>query len=214
MPILTVNEIFHSIQGESTRAGLPCVFVRLTACDLRCVWCDTEYAFHEGRAMTLEEVLAAVEGFGCRLVEVTGGEPLLQEAVHPLMTALCDRGYEVLLETGGSLDIGGVDRRVRRIVDVKCPGSGMERRNLWSNLPLLRPTDEAKFVVADRADFEWAAEVVRRHDLASRCAVLFSPVFGVQSAEELAEWILAARLPVRFQLQMHKFIWEPSRRGV
>lgn len=214
MPILTVNEIFHSIQGESTRAGLPCVFVRLTACNLRCVWCDTEYAFHEGRAMTLEEVLAAVEGFGCPLVEITGGEPLLQEAVHPLMTALCDRGYEVLLETGGSLDIGGVDRRVRRIVDVKCPGSGMEGKNLWSNLPLLRPTDEAKFVVADRADFEWAAEVVRRHDLASRCTVLFAPVFGVQNAEELAGWILAARLPVRFQLQMHKFVWEPSRRGV
>lgn len=213
MPVV-VNEIFHSIQGESSFMGLPCVFVRLTGCNLRCVWCDTEYAFEEGRPMELDEVLAAVEAYDCPLVEITGGEPLAQEGVHPLMTALCDRGRTVLLETGGSIDISGVDRRVRRIVDLKCPGSGMEKRNHWPNLEALRATDEVKFVVADRADFEWAAEVIRRHNLAARCAVFLSPVFGVQSPDALAGWILEERLPVRFQLQMHKFIWDPVRRGV
>lgn len=214
MTTLTINEIFHSIQGESTHAGRPCVFVRLTFCNLRCTWCDTEYAFFEGKKMTVDAILAAVRSYGCPLVEITGGEPLAQEGVHELMRRLCDEGFEVLLETGGSLDIGAVDPRVRRIVDMKCPGSGMERKNLLSNLALLRPADEVKFVVGDREDFLWSAELVRTHDLARRCTVLMSPVFGRLQPVDLAGWILESRLPVRFQLQMHKYIWEPAARGV
>lgn len=214
MTSLTVNEIFHSIQGESSHMGRPCVFVRLTSCNLRCSWCDTEYAFHEGRTMSVGAVLDRVRAYGCRLVEITGGEPLAQEGVHELMARLCDEGFEVLLETGGSIDIGGVDPRVRRIVDVKCPGSGMEKRNLPVNIERLRTGDEVKFVIADRADFDWAAAFLREHALDGRCAVLMSPVFGRLEPAELAQWILEERLPVRFQLQMHKYIWEPAARGV
>jgi 7-carboxy-7-deazaguanine synthase len=214
MITLTVNEIFYSIQGESSYMGLPCVFVRLTGCNLRCRWCDTEYAFYEGKNMALEEILLRVKSFGCRLVEVTGGEPLAQEGVHVLMRRLCDDGYTVLLETSGSISIATVDPRVRRIVDIKCPDSGMEKHNLWDNIVHLKPTDEIKFVVGSREDFEWAAAVLRTHALTAKCPVLMSPVFGKVQPIELAQWILDERLDVRFQLQMHKYIWEPATRGV
>jgi 7-carboxy-7-deazaguanine synthase len=213
--MLTVNEIFHSIQGESTHAGRPCVFVRLTACDLRCSWCDTPYAFHEGRKMTLEEILAQVDAYGCTLVEITGGEPLLQRDVYPLMDALLERGHDVLIETGGHHNIAQVPEQVIRIVDVKCPGSGEAGRMHWPNLDALRRHDEVKFVIRDRADYEYARDVVKRHDLESRvAAVLFSPVHGVLAPAELAAWILQDRLPVRLQLQAHKYIWAPETRGV
>ena len=204
---LKVTEIFHSIQGESTFAGRPCVFVRLTGCQMRCRWCDTEYAFHGGSWRTRDEVLEEVAAFDCPLVEVTGGEPLLQPGAEPLLTALCDAGYEVLLETGGGLDIGGVDPRVRRIVDVKCPGSGEAEANRWENLDLLRPTDEVKLVIADEADYLWARRVVEERGLGERCPVLVSPVAGEVEPRDLAEWVLRDRLPVRFQLQLHKLLW-------
>ncbi|HUI11093.1 MAG TPA: radical SAM protein [Bacteroidota bacterium] len=211
---LVVNEIFHSIQGESTHTGRPCVFVRLTYCNLRCTWCDTVYAFEEGSPMTVEAILERVRSFGCRLVEVTGGEPLAQEGVHELFSRLCDEGFEVLVETGGSLDIGCVDRRVSRIVDFKCPGSGMEKKNLWSNVPALTPRDEVKFVIADRADFEWATVKIREHSLDRICTVLMSVVFGQLEPVELARWMLDEGTNARLQLQAHKYIWEPSTRGV
>ncbi len=213
--MLTVNEIFHSIQGESSHAGLPCVFVRLTACDLRCRWCDTAYAFNEGRKREVDDVLAEVASHGCRLVEVTGGEPLLQADVYLLMQRLLDAGHDVLLETGGHLSLERVPAGVVRIMDVKCPGSGEEGRTDWSNLARLGPRDEVKFVIADRRDYEYAREIVQRHGLPARVAnVLFSPVHGLMSAADLAAWVLADRLPVRLQLQVHKFIWGPDTRGV
>jgi 7-carboxy-7-deazaguanine synthase len=213
--MLTINEIFHSIQGESTHAGLPCVFVRLTACDLRCSWCDTPYAFTEGRKMSLDDVIAQVDAFGCPLVEITGGEPLLQPDVYPLMDRLVAGGHSVLVETGGHISIEKVPVAVARIVDVKCPGSGEAHRNHWANLDLLTKQDEVKFVIQDRADYEFARDVIARHDLASRCgAVLFSPVHNVLASKELAAWILADRLPVRLQLQAHKYIWGADVRGV
>ncbi len=213
--MLTVNEIFYSVQGESTHAGLPCVFVRLTACDLRCSWCDTPYAFTEGRKMAVDEVVDAVEGHGCPLVEITGGEPLLQDDVYPLMQRLLDRGLTVLLETGGHRSIARVPAGVLRIVDMKCPGSGESAANDWSNLAHLTARDEVKFVLKDRADYEWARDVLRQHDLASRGgAVLFSPVHGVLEPAALSAWVLADRLPVRVQLQVHKYIWSPETRGV
>jgi 7-carboxy-7-deazaguanine synthase len=213
--VLTINEIFHSIQGESTHAGRPCVFVRLTACDLRCSWCDTPYAFHEGRKMTVEDVVGRVRDHGCDLVEITGGEPLLQQEVYPLMERLLGEGRTVMLETGGHLSVERVPEAVIRIIDVKCPGSGEAAKNHWANLDRLRPSDEVKFVIKDRADYEYAREVVARHTLPGRCAaILFSPVHGVQDARQLAEWVLADRLPVRVQLQAHKYIWAPDTRGV
>src|SRR5262245_7451724 len=213
--MLTVNEIFYSIQGESTRAGLPCVFVRLTACDLRCSWCDTEYAFHEGRSMSVDDVIAEVERYGCPLVEITGGEPLLQGDVYPLMDRLLEQGRTVLLETGGHRPVARVPAAVRKIVDVKCPGSGEADRNDWNNLAELGPHDEVKFVVKDRADYEFARDVIARHDLPSCvAAVLLSPVHGVLDPKTLSEWILADHLPARLQLQLHKLIWSPETRGV
>jgi 7-carboxy-7-deazaguanine synthase len=213
--MLTINEIFHSIQGESTHVGRPCVFVRLTACDLRCSWCDTPYAFHEGRKMTVDQVLADVDAFGCPVVEITGGEPLLQPDVYPLMRHLLDRGHTVMLETGGHRSIAQVPPEVIRIVDVKCPGSGEVDKNDWTNLDLLKAADEVKFVLKDRTDYEFAREVVSRHALTGRCAaVLFSPVHGVLPPKDLAAWILEDRLPVRLQLQAHKYIWGPDTRGV
>ena len=211
---MRITEIFHSIQGESSYAGQPCVFVRLTGCPLRCTWCDTDYAFHGGQDDSVDGVLAKVHSYGCRLVEVTGGEPLAQPESLPLMTRLCDAGYTVLLETSGAIDIAPVDPRVHVILDVKCPGSDMTDRMHWPNLSRLAAKDEAKFVLADRADYDWAREALARYDLANRCTVLFSPVFGSLDLRELAEWILADRLPVRFQLQMHKYIWAPDMRGV
>ena len=213
--MLTINEIFHSIQGESTFAGQPCVFVRLTACDLRCRWCDTPYAFHQGRKMSVEAVVADVEARGCALVEVTGGEPLLQPDVYPLMRQLIDSGKTVLIETGGHRSIAQVPPAVIRIVDLKCPGSGESARNDWSNLALLTATDQVKFVLADRTDYEWARDVLQRERLADRCAAVHvSPVHGELDPRHLAEWVLADRLNVRVQLQMHKYIWSPETRGV
>lgn len=213
--MLTVNEIFYSIQGESTYAGRPCVFVRLTACDLRCSWCDTPYAFHEGRKQTLADVIAEVDRFDCPLVEVTGGEPLLQEDVYPLMQGLLDRGRTVMLETGGHRSTERVPDQVVTILDVKCPGSGEAPHNDWGNLDRLRPQDEVKFVVTDRADYEYARDVIARYGLAGRAsAVHLSPVHGVLAPLALAEWVLADKLPARVQLQLHKFIWDPGTRGV
>ena len=213
--LLTINEIFYSIQGESTFAGRPCVFVRLTACDLRCSWCDTPYAFHEGRKRSLDDVLAEVESYRCSLVEVTGGEPLLQEEVYPLMRRLIDGGRTVLLETGGHHSTERVPEAVVTILDVKCPASGEAHRNDWTNLERLRRHDEVKFVIKDRTDYEFARDVVRRHDVASRAAaVLFSPVHGVLEPRTMSEWILADSLPVRLQLQIHKYVWDPETRGV
>ncbi len=213
--MLTINEIFHSIQGESTFAGQPCVFVRLTACDLRCRWCDTPYAFHEGRKVSLDEVVATVMAYACPLVEITGGEPLLQEDVYPLMDRLVGAGRTVLLETGGHRPLDRVPPDVVRIVDVKCPGSGEAERMAWENLASLRPADQVKFVVQDRADYLYARDVLQRYDLASRCAaVLFSPVHGVLAPRELAAWVLEDALPVRVQLQAHKYIWDAETRGV
>jgi len=213
--MLTINEIFHSIQGESTHTGRPCVFVRLTACDLRCSWCDTPYAFTEGRKMPVDDVVAQVENFGCDLVEITGGEPLLQRDVYPLMQRLLESGRSVMLETGGHLSIADVPASVIRIVDIKCPGSGESAKNHWANLDLLTQTDEVKFVIQDRADYEFARGVVGAHDLVERTrAVLFSPVHGGLPAKQLAEWILADKLKVRLQLQTHKYIWGADVRGV
>jgi 7-carboxy-7-deazaguanine synthase len=213
--MLTVNEVFHSIQGESSYAGLPCAFVRLTACDLRCTWCDTPYAFYEGRKREVADVLAEVASYGCRLVEVTGGEPLLQPDVYPLMQGLLDAGHDVLLETGGHVSIERVPAGVVRIMDVKCPGSGEAAAMCWDNLARLGPRDEVKFVIGDRADYEYARTVMQRGDWTSRvAAVLFSPVHGQLPPADLTAWVLADRLPVRVQLQVHKYIWEPLTRGV
>jgi 7-carboxy-7-deazaguanine synthase len=213
--VLTINEIFHSIQGESTYAGRPCVFVRLTACDLRCRWCDTPYAFHEGRKMSVDEVVANVAAFDCPVVEITGGEPLLQPDVYPLMQQLLDAGKTVLIETGGHRSIAGVPAGVIRIMDIKCPGSGEAEKNDWSNLAHLTRTDEVKFVIADRGDYEYARDIVKRENLPARVnAVLFSPVHGELDPKQLSEWVIADRLDVRVQLQVHKYIWSPDTRGV
>ena len=211
---MRITEIFFSIQGESTHAGRPCVFIRLTGCPLRCTWCDTAYAFHGGTDRSLDSILSEIEPYGCRLVEITGGEPLAQPEVHMLISALADRGYTVLLETSGALDIGPVDPRATIIMDLKCPGSGMADKNAWDNLAKLKPADEIKFVIKDRADYDWARTVLREHRLADRHTVLFSPVFGDMDPQALAEWILADRLPVRYQTQLHKHIWHPAARGV
>lgn len=204
---LRVTEIFHSIQGESTRVGLPTVFVRLTGCPLRCTWCDTSYAFSGGESLSLRAVLERVAAFGCAAVCVTGGEPLAQKACLPLLTALCDAGHSVSLETSGALDIGGVDPRVARIVDLKAPGSGESGRNRWENVELLAPADEVKAVLASREDYDWAVAACRQHRLFERCAVLFSPVHGRLDPAQLAQWLLDDRLPARFQLQLHKVLW-------
>ncbi|HEV3063338.1 MAG TPA: radical SAM protein [Vicinamibacterales bacterium] len=213
--MLTINEIFYSIQGESTRAGRPCVFVRLTACDLRCSWCDTPYAFHEGRKMSVDDVAEAVARHDCDLVEITGGEPLLQEDVYPLMDRLLSAGRSVMLETGGHRPIDRVPAAVVKILDVKCPGSGEADRNDWSNLGRLAPHDEVKFVVKDRADYDFARDIIDRYALASRAAaVLMSPVHAALDPRTLSEWMLADHLPARLQLQLHKYIWSPTTRGV
>jgi 7-carboxy-7-deazaguanine synthase len=208
---LKVSEIFLSLQGESSRVGLPTVFVRLTGCPLRCVWCDTAYAFSGGQTMSLPEILAAVARHEVHHVCVTGGEPLAQPACLPLLSELSDAGYAVSLETSGALDISSVDTRVARIVDLKAPGSGEFARNRWQNLNLLTASDELKFVLKDRADYEWARQLVLGRRLAELCPVLFSPVAGDLEATTLADWILADRLPVRFQLQLHKLLWGAAR---
>jgi 7-carboxy-7-deazaguanine synthase len=204
---LKISEIFCSLQGEASRAGLPTVFVRLTGCPLRCVWCDTEYAFTGGQDMPLAGILEAVASYGVRPVCVTGGEPLAQKNCLPLLSALCDAGYDVSLETSGAIDISAIDSRVSRIVDLKAPGSGESGKNRWHNLELLTARDELKFVLKDRADYEWARDIVIERRLAVRAPLLFSPVQGALEPRALAEWILADRLPVRLQLQLHKLLW-------
>lgn len=206
-PTLKISEIFFSLQGETSRVGLPTVFVRLTGCPLRCVWCDTAYAFSGGQPMTVAAILAEVGRHTTRTVCVSGGEPLAQKGCLTLLTALCDAGYDVSLETSGALDVSGVDPRVSKIVDLKAPGSGEEAKNCWENLAYLTPRDELKLVLADRADYDWAVAKLREHDLAGRCPVLFSPVQGQLAPATLAEWILADGLPVRLQVQLHKLLW-------
>lgn len=208
---LRITEIFASLQGESTRVGLPTVFVRLTGCPLRCSWCDTAYAFSGGETRTLDDILAEVAGHGLRHVCVTGGEPLAQKGCLALLAALCDAGHDVSLETSGALDIAGVDPRVSRIVDLKAPGSGELARNRWENLVLLRAHDELKFVLADATDYDWARRQIAEHRLAERCTVLLSPVAGALDPADLAGWIVRDRLPVRFQLQLHKILWNDAR---
>ena len=212
---LRVNEIFYSLQGESSFAGRPCVMVRLTGCQMRCRWCDTAYSFYEGSWWSLEDLEAEIAAYDCPLVELTGGEPLLQPGTPMLLERLCDRGYEVLVETGGGLDIGSLDPRVHRILDLKCPGSGEVERNRLENLDALRKGDEVKFVLADRADYEWARTMLRRlQDRAGVIPIHFAPVHGELEGETLAAWILEDRLPVRLQLQLHKLLWGASTRGV
>ena len=208
---LRINEIFFSLQGETSRTGLPTVFVRLTGCPLRCGYCDTAYAFHEGTTQSLEQVLDSVAGYQARYVTVTGGEPLAQKACLKLLTALCDEGYSVSLETSGAIDITAVDPRVSRIVDIKTPGSGEAEKNRWENIRLLTSQDEVKFVLCDAADYAWSVNVMLQFSLADRCPVLFSPVYETLEPRQLAEWILRDRLPVRMQIQLHKFLWGEMR---
>ena len=211
---LVINEIFYSIQGESSFAGWPCVFIRLTGCNLRCTWCDTAYAFDEGQPMLLDDIVAKVRSFDCALVEVTGGEPLLQPNLLPLLKRLCDLSKTVLLETGGSLDVAPVDSRVIKIMDLKCPSSNEVEKNHYANLRHLTQQDEIKFVIADRADYDWAKRTITEQQISNRCQILFSPVVEKLSLQTLAEWILADRLPVRLQTQWHKHIWGAAVRGV
>jgi len=213
--MLTVNEIFYSIQGESSFSGCPCVFVRLTACDLRCSWCDTTYAFDEGDVKTLDEIMERVSAFNCPLIEISGGEPLLQDDVYSLMQRLLDAGKTVLVETGGHIDISRVPDAVVKVVDIKCPGSGESSRTCWTNLELLSKRDELKFVIKDRADYEFARDVIGKYQCEDRCGgVLFSPVHGVLDPADLSSWILSDRLNARVQIQLHKYIWGEHTRGV
>ena len=212
--MLEVTEIYKSIQGESSHTGLPCVFVRLTGCNLRCVWCDTAHAFHGGSKMSVRDVVEKVQSFGIGLVEVTGGEPLLQKEVSALMDALLKKNFRVMLETGGSLSVADVPSPVIKIIDLKCPGSGEADKNHWGNLNHLSPVDEIKFVIADRADYEWSRSILKKHELNKKSHVLFSPVFDKLNLKDLTEWILEDSLPVRLQTQLHKQIWSKETTGV
>ncbi len=212
--MLKINEIYYSLQGESTKAGLPCVFIRLTYCNLRCTYCDTEYAFYEGSDKSIDEIIEEVAKYNCRLVEVTGGEPLVQSEVHTLMEKLCNLGYEVLIETGGSLPIENIDKRVKVIMDLKCPSSKMMKKNRYENIEFLKPNDEVKFVIGSREDYDWSKSIIEKYNLIGKCELLFSIVFGDLTPLTMAEWIIEDNLQVRFQLQMHKYIWKPDERGV
>ena len=212
--MIKVNEIFFSIQGESSRAGLPCVFVRLTYCNLRCSYCDTEYAFYEGSDFSIDEIVDRVKSYNCNLVEITGGEPLMQNECLDLMKILCDSGFDVMLETGGSLPINSIDPRVMIIMDFKCPSSGMMKKNLFANIKFLKNNDEVKFVIGNREDYEWSKKIISTYELDRKCAILFSVVFGALEPVTLVNWILEEKLDVRFQLQMHKIIWHPETKGV
>ena len=211
---LKINEIYYSVQGESTHAGRPCIFIRLTFCNLRCTYCDTEYAFYEGKDMEIDDIMSEIQQWDCNLVEVTGGEPLFQEECIDLLNELVISKYEVMLETGGSLPISDVPKNVIKIVDFKCPSSGMEMKNLWSIVDNLQPHDEVKFVIGNREDFYWAKEKITEYSLDKKCTVLFSPTFGEIDPQQIVEWILAGNLPVRIQMQMHKMIWSPEEKGV
>ena len=212
--MIKINEIYYSVQGESSKAGLPTVFVRLTYCNLRCSYCDTEYAFHEGKDMTIDAILDEVKRYNCNLVEITGGEPLFQNESLELMKRLCDEGFDVMLETSGSLPIKDVDKRVMIIMDLKCPSSKMMKKNLYENLNYIKPTDEIKFVIGNREDYEWAKETINKFALTEKSALLFSVVFGKLAPVQLVDWILEDKLKVRYQLQMHKIILEPTAKGV
>lgn len=212
--MLKTNEIFYSIQGESTYAGERCVFVRLTGCNLRCTYCDTEYAFYDGDELSVNAIIEKVKSYNCNLVEITGGEPLLQEDVYPLMTKLCEGGFTVLLETSGSLSIENVDKRVINILDFKTPSSKMDKKNLFQNIGFLKPNDEVKFVIGSREDYNWSKEIVAKYQLDEKVKILFSSVFGNVEHKELVEWILEDKLNVKYQLQMHKYIWDPNKTGV
>lgn len=210
-----INEIYFSIQGESTFAGLPCVFVRFTYCNLRCTYCDTAYAFYEGRDASVDEIISEIREYNCKLVEITGGEPLVQrDECLELTRKLCHLDYQVMIETSGSLPINGLDPRVKIIMDLKCPSSGMMKKNLYDNIYFLKPIDEVKFVIGTKEDYDWAKDIIKQYDIDKRCTVLFSPVFGIIEPSEIVHWILEDNLPVRFQLQMHKYIWNPETRGV
>ena len=211
---LKINEIYYSVQGESTHAGRSCIFIRLTYCNLRCTYCDTEYAFYEGKDMEIPEIMNEIQQWDCNLVEVTGGEPLFQEECIDLLNDLVNSSYEIMLETGGSLSISDVPKEVIKIVDFKCPSSGMENKNLWSTVDNLQPHDEVKFVIGNREDFDWAKEKITEYSLDKKCTVLFSPTFGEIDPQQIVEWILAENLPVRIQMQMHKMIWSPDKQGV
>ena len=212
--MLKVNEIFYSIQGESSKAGLPCVFVRLTYCNLRCTYCDTEYAFYEGKDYSVDEIIEEVKKYNCKLIEVTGGEPLVQNESKELMKQLCDKGFEVLLETAGNMPIEDIDKRVKIIMDLKCPSSGMMKKNLYENTDHLKKTDEVKFVIGTREDYEWSRDILGKYNLNKKCIVLFSCVFDKLEPLTLVSWILEDKLDVRYQLQMHKYIWHPETKGV
>ena len=213
---LKVNEIFYSIQGESSNAGMPCVFVRLTYCNIRCVYCDTEYAFYEGMDMAIDDIIERVKSYNCKFIEITGGEPLVQENVNELMTKLCDKGYNVMIETGGSLPIENIDRRVNVIMDLKTPYSKMEHKNRYGNIRYLKPNDEVKFVIGNRDDYEWSKDIISTYKLNEKVSqVLMSPVFGEVENIDLASWILEDKMNnIRFQVQLHKYIWHPETRGV
>lgn len=211
---LKINEIYYSIQGESTHAGRPCVFIRLTYCNLRCTYCDTEYAFYEGKDMEITHIMNEIKQWNCNLVEVTGGEPLFQDKCINLLNELIDSNYEVMLETGGSLSISNVPYKVIKIVDFKCPSSAMVKKNLWSIVDDLQSHDEVKFVIGNREDFDWAKDKITKYSLDKICTLLFSPTFGEIDPQQIVEWILADNLPVRMQMQMHKMIWSPEEKGV
>lgn len=212
--MLKVNEIYKSLQGESSKAGLPCIFIRLTYCNLRCSYCDSEYAFYDGKEMEIEEILSEVRNLGCKLVEVTGGEPLFQSESIDLMKRLCDEGFDVMVETGGSLPIKEIDKRVMVILDLKTPTSKMMKKNLFENIEYIKPTDEIKFVIGSREDYDWTKEIIEKYNLYKKCSILFSTVFGELEPVALVNWILEDKLNVRFQLQMHKYIWDPKEKGV
>ncbi len=212
--MLKINEIYFSVQGESSRAGLPCVFVRLTYCNLRCTYCDTEYAFYEGEDRSVDEIINEIKKYDCNLVEITGGEPLVQEESINLMKKLCNEGFDVMLETAGNMPISNIDDRVNIIMDLKCPSSGMMKKNLYENINHLKKTDELKFVIGDREDYKWTKDIMNKYNLNSKCEILLSVVFGELEPLSLVNWILEDKLNVRFQLQMHKFIWHPETKGV
>ena len=212
--MIKINEIYLSVQGESTHTGLPCIFIRLTGCNLRCSWCDTAYAFHEGKNMSIDEILQKVENFGIHLVEITGGEPLMQDNVYTLMKRLIEKGYKVMLETGGSISLERVPKDVIKIMDLKCPGSGEQEKNNLDNLKLLAPHDEVKFVILDKKDYEWSRDIIKRYKINETAQILLSPVFDKLELKEIVKWILEDRLPVRLQTQLHKIIWDKNTIGV